>query len=264
MPWLALTVQVDGADSEALGDALLEQGAQSVCIEAAGLTALLAQDADPRAVLAAAGAAALPFRLSRLEDEDWVRRAQAQVEPLALGRLWVGPSWRAAPRGAQAAVRIDPGLAFGTGGHASTRLVLGYLERSVRGGERVLDYGSGSGILAIAAAKLGAATVDAVDLDPVAVATTLANARANDVEVGAFAPEALGDARYDIVVSNILAGPLVLLAPALTARCAPRGRIALAGILDAQADEVAQAYARDFAMTRTAEEGWALLAGVRR
>ena len=264
MPWLALTVQVGGADGETLSDALLEQGAQSVCIEAARLTALLAQDADPRAVLAAAGAAALPFRVSRLEDEDWVKHAQAQVEPLAIGRLWIGPSWCEPPRGALAQVRIDPGLAFGTGGHASTRLVLQYLERTVRGGERVLDYGSGSGILAIAAAKLGAASVDAVDLDPLAVATTAANATANDVEVRALAPEELPDARYDIVVSNILARPLVVLAPLLTAHSAARGRIALAGILETQADEVAAAYARDFAITRSAEEGWALLAGVRR
>jgi ribosomal protein L11 methyltransferase len=142
--------------------------------------------------------------------------------------------------------------------------VLRFLERTVRGGERLLDYGCGSGILAIAAAKLGAAQVDAVDLDAQALETTAANARANGVAVRVAAAESLPTAHYDIVVSNILAQPLMLLAPLLASRTAERGRIALSGILESQAAEVARAYAGRFAMTVSAEEGWALLEGAPR
>jgi ribosomal protein L11 methyltransferase len=162
-------------------------------------------------------------------------------------------------------VRLDPGLAFGTGSHPTTRLVLGELESRLRGGERVLDYGCGSGILAIAAARLGAAAVDAVDIDPQAVTTTAENADANGVALRAFLPEALPPGTYDCVISNILAQPLIVLAPLLAARAAPGARIALAGLLDAQAEEVAAAYRGDFDMAVAASlDGWALLAGVRR
>ncbi len=275
MPWLALTVEADGAQVEALSEALLESGAQSVCVDAIeaqrpSLTALLGIDADPVALLAAAarasGLARTPaFQLTRVDDQDWVRRSREQFAPLAVGaRLWIGPSWREPPAGVPAAVRLDPGLAFGTGSHASTRLVLQFLERTLRGGESVLDYGCGSGILAIAAAKLGARQVDAVDLDPQALETTAANARANAVAIRVATPEALPVARYDIVVSNILAQPLMLLAPLLASRTAPGGRIALSGILESQAAEVGRAYADCFDMTVSAEEGWALLEGTRR
>jgi ribosomal protein L11 methyltransferase len=135
----------------------------------------------------------------------------------------------------------------------------------MRGGERVLDYGCGSGILAIAAAKLGAARVDGVDVDPQAVETAAANALANGVELGAALPDALPDALYDIVVSNILAQPLILLAPLLAARTDRAGRIALAGILMSQAAEVAAAYAPWFDIaTRETQDGWALVAGQRK
>lgn len=265
MPWLALSVPVHGAQAEALSEALLEQGAQSVCIEAPGVTALLAQDADPRAVLAAAGAAALPFSIARVEDEDWVARSREQFAPLAIGeRLWVGASWHEPPGGAAAIVRLDPGMAFGTGSHPSTRLVLRFLERAVCGGESVLDYGCGSGILAIAAAKLGAARVDAVDIDPLALEATAANAAANRAQVRVAAPEALPAARYDIVVANILAQPLMALAPLLASRTAPGGTIVLSGLLESQAAEVAAAYAGDFELAAHTEEGWSALEGRRR
>jgi ribosomal protein L11 methyltransferase len=143
-------------------------------------------------------------------------------------------------------------------------LVLGFLDKTIQGGERVLDYGCGSGILAIAASKLGAARVDGVDLDPQAVETANANARTNGVELRATLPEALPAAIYDIVVSNILAQPLILLAPLLAARTAPLGRIALAGILESQAADVSNAYAPWFHMETTSlDDGWALLTGVR-
>ena len=275
MPWLALTVVADGAQVEALSEALLDGGAQSVCVDAIeaqrpSLTALLGTDADAASLLDAAaracGLAETPaFQLTRIDDEDWVRRSREQFAPLSVGaRLWVGPSWHEPPAGVPAALRLDPGLAFGTGSHPSTRLVLQFLERTLRGGESVLDYGCGSGILAIAAAKLGARKVDAVDLDPQALETTAANAHANGVAVRVAAPEALPAVHYDIVVSNILAQPLMLLAPLLASRTAPGGRIALSGILESQAEEVARAYAACFDMTAAAEEGWALLEGLRR
>ena len=264
MPWLALTLQVERAAAEAFSDALLEAGAQSVSLEPSGaVVVLLAMKDDSSALVArasrAAGIAPPGFTVETLHDQDWVRASQAQFAPVAIGeRLWIGPSWHAAPPG-RIAVRIDPGLAFGTGSHPTTRLVLRFLEKNIKGGERVLDYGCGSGILAIAAARLGAAHVDAVDLDPQAVETARANAAANGVVLKSALPDALPAAGYDIVVSNILAQPLIALAPML----APRGaRIALSGILDAQAGEVAGAYEPWFDMGIDArEDGWALLAG---
>jgi ribosomal protein L11 methyltransferase len=266
MPWLALTVEVERAAAEAFSDALLEAGAQSVSLEGERISAILGLQQDPAhligAAARAAGIEAPRFRTQQLEDQDWVRASQAQFAPVAIGaRLWVGPTWHQPPPG-RIAVRIDPGLAFGTGTHPSTRLVLGFLEREIRGGERVLDYGCGSGILAIAAARLGAAQVDAVDLDPQAVETTAANARANGVRLNAALPDALGAAAYDIVLSNILAQPLIVLAPLLAERGA---RIALSGILEQQAGEVGAAYEPWFRIqVADTDGGWALLTGSRK
>jgi ribosomal protein L11 methyltransferase len=267
MPWLALTLQVERAAAEAFSDALLEAGAQSVSLDESGaLVALLRMEDDSQALVAkasrSAGIAAPRFSSETLQDQDWVRATQAQFQPITVGtRLWIGASWHT-PAPGRIALRIDPGLAFGTGSHPTTKLVLNYLEQSVKPGDRVLDYGCGSGILAIAAAKLGATQVDAVDLDPEAVATTRANAAANAVQVRAAPPDALPAADYDIVVSNILAQPLIVLAPLL----ARRGRhLALSGILQAQADEVARAYQPWLALSVAAcEEGWVVLSGARR
>jgi ribosomal protein L11 methyltransferase len=275
MPFLALRVEVERAAAEALSDALLELGAQSASIDhpdapRVTLQALFAEHEHPLRLLDAAaqacGLRAGQAQVSRVEDQDWVRRSQAQFEALRVGpRLWIGASWHCAPRDATSVVRLDPGLAFGTGSHPSTKLVLGFLERVITGGERVLDYGCGSGILAIAAAKLGAAQVDAVDIDPQAVEVTLSNAHANAVSTRACLPAALAPGAYDIVVANILAQPLIALAAELTSRTAPGGRIALAGILSSQVDEVRAPYAPAFAMEVGArEDDWALLCGVRR
>jgi ribosomal protein L11 methyltransferase len=267
MPWLALTVEVERAAAEAFSDALLEAGAQSVWLEGAGsIAAILSVEEDAKALIGeaatAVGVAPPAFAVRTLDDQDWVRASQAQFTPLLIGeRLWIGPTWHEPP-GRRLSIRIDPGLAFGTGSHPSTKLILAFLERTIAGGERVLDYGCGSGILAIAAAKLGAAQVDAVDLDPQAVETTRANALANGVDLKAALPDALPAAVYDIVVSNILAQPLIVLAPLLAQRGA---RIALSGILEAQAEEVARAYRRWFDLAVGGEDdGWALLLGRRR
>ena len=275
MPWLGLTLELDAAATEAFSEALLDAGAQSVSLENLDaarptLRAVLSVGIDPRQLVAAAaqaaGMAAAPgFSTHAIADSDWVRLTQAQFEPLEIGaRLWIGPTWREAPPGRMSA-HIDPGLAFGTGTHATTRLVLAFLERTLAGGETVLDYGCGSGILAIAAAKLGAARVDGVDIDPQAVETTAANARANGVPMLAMLPEALAETTYDIVVSNILAQPLIVLAPLLAGRCRPGGHIALSGILQSQAPGVAAAYDAYFEMSIPAvEDGWAVLEGLRK
>ena len=275
MSWLAVTATVEARWANVFSDALLWAGAQSAAIEAPGggaqrVSALLARNAEPAAVVAAAaahcGLAPVPrFTVEPLDDDDWVRRTQDQFSPLELGRVWIGASWHAAPATAKAMVRLDPGLAFGTGSHATTRLMLGYLEREMRGGEAVLDYGCGSGILAIVAAKLGAGRVAAVDVDPQAVATACENAERNSVAMTACTPDALVPGLYDMVLSNILAQPLVVLAPLLAARTAPRGCLALAGLLAPQAEEVAAAYAPAFELQVEGRmDDWVLLAGRRK
>ncbi len=278
MAWLSITLELDPPQAEALSEALIDAGADSVALdpvpEHAGartrVTALAAAGADPAALVwAAACAAALPapaFSVAELAEEDWVRRSQSQFGPLQVSdRLWIVPSWHTPPQTGAKVVRLDPGLAFGTGGHASTRLVLQFLEQAVRAGDRVLDYGCGSGILAIAAVKLGASDVAAVDIDPQALQTAATNARANGVSPRIAAPETLPAGTYDMVLANILAGPLIALEALLAARTRAGGRIALSGILEAQAAEVIAAYTRDFAAAVSAtEEGWALVEGQRR
>jgi ribosomal protein L11 methyltransferase len=274
MPWLALTAVVEARWADAFSEALLWAGAQSAAIDvpegaAPRVSALLCADAEPAALVAAAAAhcglvPAPPFALETLADDDWVRRTQAQFAPLVLDRLWIGASWHEPPPAAKTVVRLDPGLAFGTGSHPSTRLALEYLERELRDGESVLDYGCGSGILAIAAAKLGANPVAAVDVDEQAVATTRENAQRNGVVIHACGTEALRRGSYDIVVSNILAQPLMVLAPLLASRTAPHGRLALAGLLAGQASDVAAAYAPWLELVVAGRvDDWVLLAGRR-
>ena len=274
MAWLCLRLELAADAAEPLSEALLDAGAQSVSLDApehsrVALRALFAQDADPRQALAdALERCAVTLDVSpsveSLDERDWVRSSQAQFSPLRVGRLWIGASWHPAPEDA-VVVRIDPGLAFGTGSHASTRLMLAFAERAVPGVEKVLDYGCGSGILAIAAAKLGASHVDAVDIDPVAVEVTRHNATTNGVRLNAGLPEELPPCRYDVLMANILAQPLIELAPRLTGLARPGTALALAGILESQADEVARAYAKAFDMrTEAVEDGWALVSGRRR
>lgn len=200
-------------------------------------------------------------------DEDWVRLTQSQFEPVAISPgFWIVPSWHAVPEAAERVIRLDPGLAFGTGTHPTTRMCLRWIARHAADGaagrwSRVLDYGCGSGILAIGAALHGARQVDAVDIDPAAVESTRSNAQANGVQLRAGLPEA-AEGRYPLVLANILAAPLKLLAPLLGAHLEPGGSLVLAGILERQADELKAAYAPLLALeVEDTDDGWILMVG---
>ena len=296
MAYLALRFDADADSVEAWSDALLDLGALSVDVADPGagtaretplfaepgnegdlrwpsarLTALFAAGTDVDDALARAGArlelAPPPHECFEVADEDWVRATQAQFAPVRITeRLWIVPSWCAAPDPAAINVTLDPGLAFGTGTHPTTRLCLEWLAVTLAQGASVLDYGCGSGILAIAAGRLGAGRVTGVDIDRQAVAAARENARVNGVAADFVLPDALPrGATYDVIVANILANPLRLLAPALAARSARDGRIVLSGVLAEQTDDVVAAYAPWFIMSPwKGEDDWVALEGVRR
>jgi ribosomal protein L11 methyltransferase len=294
MPYTALSLTVAGHDADAWGDALLDAGALAVettdahagtpdevpqfaepgapdvaSWPLARLVALVPAGDDAAALLAqAAGAlrADVPAATTwPVEEQDWVRATQAQFGPIRIADdFHVVPTWSEAPSGGRT-IRLDPGLAFGTGSHPTTRLCLEWLHATLQGGETVLDYGCGSGILAIAAARLGAADVVGTDVDPQALEASARNALANGVTARFVAPDALPSMQADVVVANILANPLVLLAPAIAARVRPGGRLALSGILETQAADVIEAYAPWITLRAwRVAEGWVLLAGERR
>jgi ribosomal protein L11 methyltransferase len=198
--------------------------------------------------------------IAPVADQDWVRLTQSQFAPVAItDDFWIVPTWHEPPAQARQVIRLDPGLAFGTGTHPTTRMCLRWIARQPMQGRRVLDYGCGSGILAIAAAKFGATSVDAVDIDPAAVDAARANAAANAVHITTGLPE-LATGRYRVVLANILATPLKMLAPLLCAHVAPGGTLVLAGILERQADELKAAYAPHAALeVSDSEDGWVLM-----
>jgi ribosomal protein L11 methyltransferase len=234
------------------------------------VSVLVAQGTDAAAVVSAAcaraGIAPPPCRASEVAEQDWVQASRDQFAPVRISpRLWIVPSWHAAPDPDAINISLDPGLAFGTGTHATTRLCLAWLERVVRGGESVIDYGCGSGILAIAALKLGAAHATGVDIDEQALLAARHNALHNRVQITFHGAADALRLPARIVVANILAHPLIVLAPLLARLTAPRGRIALAGLLAAQAEEVRTAYGPWFDFEASVEEeGWMLLSGIRR
>jgi ribosomal protein L11 methyltransferase len=233
------------------------------------LTALCKVQPDPEQLLLRAcnlaGVAVPLHELRSVPDEDWVAKSREQFGPIRVSaHLWIVPTWRAPPEPEAINLVLDPGLAFGTGSHPSTRLCLQWLERSIAGGETVLDYGCGSGILAIAALKLGALRAVGVDIDPDAVTAARANARRNGVAGEFFEGRAPLTFTADVVIANILANPLKVLAPMLASRCSHGGRIALSGILSDQASEVQSCYSPWIAFAPPAEaEGWVCLSGVK-
>jgi ribosomal protein L11 methyltransferase len=215
---------------------------------------------------AAAGLAAVPpFTIEEVEEQNWVQLTQSQFDPIRItDRLWIVPTWHTAPDASAINLVLDPGMAFGTGSHPTTRLCLEWLIEEVAPGVSVLDYGCGSGILAIAAARLGAGEVTGVDIDEKAVETAAFNAETNGVKLHLQVSSKPLDGTFQRVVANILTNPLKALAPLLAARVAPGGKLALSGVLEAQADEVIEAYAPYIALRVGAtHEGWVRLEGER-
>jgi len=202
--------------------------------------------------------------IAPVPEQDWVRLTQSQFEPVAVTpQFWIVPSWHAVPAAARQVIRLDPGLAFGTGTHPTTRMCLRWIAAHAPLGPRVLDYGCGSGILAIGAALHGAQSVDAVDIDPAAVQATQANAAANGVQLRAGLPDA-AHGLYDTVLANILATPLKVLAPLLCAHVTAGGALVLAGVLERQTEELRAAYAPWLALQASDhEDGWVLLTAER-
>lgn len=299
--WVSVALETDAAHADSLSDALLAAGAISVSVEDAlagtdletpqfgepdGLTtgpatplwsesrvvALFDPSHDLIGRIAAATVAAgiddLPeIELEEVAEQDWVRLTQAQFDPIRVNqRLWIVPSWHAAPDPNAINLILDPGLAFGTGSHPTTFLCLQWLSDTLCGGPgtqpSLLDYGCGSGILGIAAAKLGAASVLGVDIDDNALIAARDNAAHNGVTLRLRHSQEKLDEKFDIVVANILTNPLCLLAPLLAERIAPGGCIALSGVLAAQVEQVIAAYAPMVALRVGAElDGWVRLEG---
>lgn len=295
--WVSARIIAEARQAEALGDALMEAGALSVTVEDAdaGTPAETPQYGEPgmethtvwnRSVLSALFDANQPVRdivagcaaalgveaeltIEDIPETDWVRATQAQFDPIPIGGpLWIVPTWHTPPDTSDKAINLvlDPGLAFGTGSHPTTRMCLQWLVRERPVGS-VLDYGCGSGILAITAAKLGSCEVVGVDIDPQAVRSAHDNAEANTVTAAFFdasdkLPAPYDLQTYDVVLANILANPLRILAPALTARLKPGASLVLAGLLAEQAEELIGIY-RPWLEMRVADtqDGWSLLVG---
>ena len=296
MSWLNLTLHMPRDHADAFGDALMEAGAISINVEDAAegtadekpifgepgastglwdrckLTALFPPDAEPGEI-ARKAASMLGFELpalliETLEDVDWVQQNRDQFQPIKISdRVWIVPSWHSAPDTEAVNISLDPGAAFGTGSHPTTRLCLQWLEANIKPQQKLsmLDYGTGSGILAIAAMKLGAHHAIGVDIDAQAVEAARYNALQNGVSIQFSTTDNALDYVADVTVANILANPLKVLAPLLASHTQPGGQLALAGILDHQADEIIAIYQPWFALeVWQRDEGWSCIAGARR
>jgi ribosomal protein L11 methyltransferase len=305
MSWVSLTVEINAAHVEILSDKLFELGALSVDIqdasagteqeqplfdepgeltgeiwEQAAVTALFEQNADiPLIMQKVTQALRLTtepeYRLARLEEQDWVRLTQAQFEPIKISsRLWIVPSWHHPPDPTAINLILDPGRAFGTGSHPTTQLCLSWLDSNIQSGETVLDYGCGSGILAIAALKLGARNVLGIDIDANAIAASRDNSVLNRCKPERILFSTTLDLsqtnkkeqrQVDKVVANILANPIIMLAPILRNALRKGGSLALSGILEEQANQVIDTYRQWFEIDiASRKEGWVLLAGIKK
>jgi ribosomal protein L11 methyltransferase len=299
MSWTEIVIEIARDHAEALSEALMDVGALSVSVEDADegteaekplfgepgmepaeaawehsrVVALTDEDDDQAVIVAAAasqiGLAHLPkFTTRKVEEQDWVRLTQSQFTPIHIGKnIWVVPSWHEAPNPDALVLELDPGLAFGTGSHPTTRLCMEWLEAHPAPGKTVLDYGCGSGILAMVAKKTGAGEVVGVDIDPQAIESAADNAQRNQCDISYFLPDSFAESqhatqRFDTVVANILSSPLKLMAPMLSGRVADGGALILSGVLARQAEEVAAAYAPFIKLGVWAEQdGWVALHG---
>lgn len=295
MSWVSLNIEATESNAELLTEALMELGALSASIEDANAETedeqpIFGEPGDPppgiwrqnvvSALFEAAadipnimqsleqttGLSGLRFTTEVIAEQDWVRATQSQFDPIRIrDDLWIVPSWHDAPNPDGLNIVLDPGLAFGTGSHPTTHLCLSWLADTIKGGERVLDYGCGSGILAIAAKKLGAGNVIGVDIDAQAIQSSCYNAERNDVAAEFFIADRFAGNDYDIVVANILSSALSVLAPALATACRSGGAIALSGILREQAEQVSNIYSEWFEMDAPIfMDSWVLLTGLKR
>lgn len=292
MPWLQVRLAIQPDQAEQWEDTLLELGAVSVTFmdgedqpiyepdlgttplwSHTHLLALFEDDVDAQALaqhIKLLGGENTPeLDIERIEDQDWERSWMDNFHPMRFGlRLWIVPSWHAAPEPEAVNLLLDPGLAFGTGTHPTTALCLEWLDGQPLDDCNVLDFGCGSGILAIAAKLLGAKQLTCTDIDVQALEATRDNANRNAIaaeDMLVYLPEDMPQQQFDVVLANILAGPLVSLAPQLIAHTRTGGRLALSGILAEQAQEVRDAYSDAFALDPTAEkDGWVCISGVRR
>ena len=295
MAWISLKIAAQDNTADLISDTLMAQGALSAIIEDANantldeqpifgepgdpppgiwqqnlVSALFDDDVDVAAIVADLQRKTklnyLTYSTEVIEEQDWVRATQSQFDPIKItDDLWIVPTWHNAPNANALNIVLDPGLAFGTGSHPTTHLCLAWLKKTVQPNNSVLDYGCGSGILAIAAKKLGAAEVVGTDIDPQAIQSSLYNAEQNQVQASFLHASLYQSKAFDIVVANILSSALSVLAPALANSCKSGGKIALSGILKEQAADVSAIYADWFNMdSPQTMDAWVLLTGTKK
>ena len=295
MPFLQVNLVVPSQHAELLSDELMEVGALSTAIEDAYagtdkeqpifdepnepsaeiweqslIIAMFDADTDVDAAVALLPENMRPvkdaYTVTSVADQDWVKLTQSQFDPIHVSeRLWITPTWHEAPTDGSINIELDPGLAFGTGSHPTTFLCLRWLDANMPQGAAVLDYGCGSGILAITAAKLGAGKVVGVDIDKQAIRASHDNAAQNQVSIEVYLPDAQPEGQFDVVVANILANPLRMLSQMLAGRVKTDGQIVLSGILAEQVEEISALYQQWFDMKpATIQDGWACLFGTKR
>ncbi len=295
MAWVSLKIEAQDNTADLISDTLMELGALSAIIEDANaetvdeqpifgepgdpppgiwqqnlVSALFDEGVDIEAVMAElqeqTKLPSLSHTTETVEEQDWVRATQSQFDPIRItDKLWIVPTWHDSPDPDAINIILDPGLAFGTGSHPTTHLCLDWLTRTVQPGQSMLDYGCGSGILAIAAKKIGAGHVVGVNIDPQAIQSSLYNAEQNNVSADFYPASEYQSEEFDIVVANILSSALSVLAPALAKSCKAGGRIALSGILREQESAVSAIYAEWFDMeTPQYMDAWVLLTGTRK
>lgn len=295
MAWVSLKIEAQDNTADLISDTLMELGALSAIIEDANaetideqpifgepgdpppgiwqqnlVSALFDDGVDIDAVMTdlqlQTKLSNLNYTTEIIQEQDWVRATQSQFDPIKItDTLWIVPTWHDSPNPHAINIILDPGLAFGTGSHPTTHLCLAWLTQTVKPEQSVLDYGCGSGILAIAAKKLGAGKVVGVDIDPQAIQSSLYNAEQNTITADFYPASQYQAAEYDIVVANILSSALSVLAPALASSCKAGGKIALSGILREQESAVSAIYAEWFDMEAPQYmDSWVLLTGTRK